>query len=299
MELRNLRSFLVVAQEENITRAANLLHITQPSLSRQIMHLEEELGVKLFHRSKHCIILTEQGKLLKRRAQEITALADKAEKELSQEEKVISGEISIGCGETQNMETLARLMAAFQVEYPDVTFHIYTAVADDVKDRMESGILDLGLLLEPVEITNYNFLRMPKREDWCILMRRDSPLAEKSSITASDLVGQRLIITRRKSVKNELENWLGEYYDRIRIVGTSNLSYYNRLMMVKNGVGMATCHEFQLTDKELCLRPLAPKLSNGSVLVWKKAQVFSPAVEKFLAFSQKNLSVSTMANEPI
>ncbi len=290
MELRNLKSFLVVAREENITRAANLLHMTQPSLSRQIMQLEKELGVKLFQRRNHSVLLTEQGRLLKRRAQEIAALASKTEKELLQGEKIVSGEISIGCGETQNMEALTRLMVDFQEEYPHVSFDIYTAVADDVKERMESGLLDIGLLLEPVEITGYHFLRMPQKEKWCVLMRADSPLAERSAIKAADLAGQRLILTRRKSVKNELENWLGEFYDQIRIVGTTNLSYYNRVMMVKNGFGIAACHEFQNMDTELCLRPLIPELSNGSVLIWKKAQVFSPAVEKFLEFVKRRLS---------
>lgn len=290
MELRNLKSFLVVAREENITRAANLLHMTQPSLSRQIMQLEKELSVKLFQRRNHSVLLTEQGRLLKRRAQEIAALASKTEKELLQGEKIVSGEISISCGETQNMEALTRLMVDFQEEYPHVSFDIYTAVADDVKERMESGILDIGLLLEPVEITGYHFLSMPQKEKWCVLMRADSPLAERSAIKAADLAGQRLILTRRKSVKNELENWLGEFYDQIRIVGTTNLSYYNRVMMVKNGFGIAACHEFQNMDNELCLRSLIPELSNGSVLIWKKAQVFSPAVEKFLEFVKRRLS---------
>lgn len=292
MELRNLKSFLVVAREENITRAAKLLHITQPSLSRQIMQLEDELGVKLFHRGKHSIVLTEQGHLLKRRAQEIAALAAKAEKELSQSEEIVSGEISIGCGETRNMKVLTRLMSDFQKKYPQVTFDIYTAVADDVKDRMESGLLDMGLLLEPVEITNYHFLRMPLKEKWCILMRADSPLAEKTVITAADLVGQRLILTKRRSVKNELENWLGEYYEQIKIVGTTNLSYYNRAMMVRSGLGVATCHEFQNLDSELCLRPITPELSNGSVLIWKKAQVHSLAVERFLDFCRERLTAA-------
>lgn len=289
MELRTLKAFLEVAREENITRAAAILHITQPSLSRQIMQIEDELGVKLFRRSKHSIILTEEGRLLKRRAQEIIELTDKAEKELSQNAEVISGEISIGCGETQNMEPLTRLMVAFQEEYPEVVFDIYTATADDVKERMDNGLSDLGLLLEPVEITRYNFLRMPQKEKWCVLMRKDSPLAEKTVITPADLQGQRLIMTKRKSVKNELENWLGEYYEQIRVVATSNLSYYNRSMMVKNNLGIATCHEFQTDYEELCLRPLEPEIINGSVLIWKKAQVFSPAVIKFIEFARNFL----------
>lgn len=286
MELRTLKAFLVVAREENITRAANLLHITQPSLSRQIMQLEEELGVNLFRRSKHSIILTEEGLLLKRRAQEIAELTDKAERELSKGAEVISGEIAIGCGETGNMEYLSYLMTRFQEMYPDVTFDIYTAVADEVKERMDNGILDLGLLLEPVEITRYNFLKMPQKEQWCILMRKDSPLAKNTAIAPADLVGERLIMTKRESVKNELENWLGEYYDKVHVAATTNLSYYNRSIMVKNGLGIATCHEFENVDEALCIRPLTPELSNGSVLIWKKAQVFSPTVAKFIEFSR-------------
>jgi DNA-binding transcriptional LysR family regulator len=164
MELRVLQYFLVVAREENITKAASLLHITQPTLSRQLMSLEEELGVKLFRRGKHSIVLTEDGMLLRRRAQEIVDLAEKTAKELMHGEEAVSGEISIGCGETQNMKPLAEIMASFQQKYPDVSFHIYTAIADDVKERLENGTLDMGLLLEPVEISRYHYVRMPLKE---------------------------------------------------------------------------------------------------------------------------------------
>lgn len=296
MELRNLKSFLVVAREENITRAANLLHITQPSLSRQIMQLEDELGVKLFRRSNHSIILTEQGHLLRRRAQEILELEEKAQRELSQENQAVSGEITIGCAESQNIETLTKLMTEFQLEYPDVVFDIYTAVADDVKERMENGLVDIGMLLEPVEIASYNFIRMPKKEKWCILMRKGCPLSQKDAIEASDLVGQKMIISKRKSVKNELENWLGDYYNQIKIVGTTNLSYYNRIIMVKNGFGIATCHEFDNTDDDLCLRPIIPEILNGSVIIWKKSEIHSLAVEKFIDFLKKKLEMHKTHN---
>lgn len=289
MEIRTLKSFLVIAREENITRAAGILHITQPSLSRQIMQMEEELGVKLFHRSRHHLVLTEEGRLLKRRAQEIVELSDKAEQELSRKPEVIAGEISIGCGETRNMEILTQMMVNFQKEYPDVVFDIHTAIADEVKEQMDNGIFDMGLLLEPVEIAKYNFIRMPKKERWCVLMKRDSPLAGKPVITPADLAGERLILTKRKSVKNELENWLGEYDSQVRVVATSNLSYSNRALMVKNGMGIATCHEFQNYDPELCLIPLEPEMQNGSVLIWKKAQVFTPAVVKFIEFIKETL----------
>ena len=294
MELRNLKSFLAVAREENITRAAKLLHMTQPALSRQIMQLEQSLGVKLFHRGKYNVSLTEQGRLLKRRAQEILALASRAERELVPGEQPLSGEIVVGCGETRNMEVLSRLMADFQMQYPDVQFDLYTAVADDVKERMESGLVDLGLLVEPAEIANYHFLKMPLRERWCLLLPADSPLAKKSAVVPADLANQRLILTRRKSVQNELENWLGDYYRQVKIVATTNLSYYNRMLMVKSGLGLAACHDFPLTDPNLCLSPLKPELSNGSVLIWKKAGERSPALEAFLAFLTNRLPAEEM-----
>ena len=174
MEIRVLKYFLTIAREENITRAAEQLHITQPTLSRQMMQLEEELGVRLFQRNRVSVTLTEEGRLLRRRAQEILELAEKAEQEIILNRETVTGTIGIGCGETRNMEGLSRLMTSFRQHYPEVVFHIYTANADDVKEKLENGTLDFGLLLEPVEISRFNFVRMPLREQWCVLMRRDS-----------------------------------------------------------------------------------------------------------------------------
>ncbi len=286
MELRVLRYFLAVAREENITKAAGLLHISQPSLSRQLMQMEETLGVKLFQRSKHRIILTDEGQLLRRRAQEIVALAEKAEKELKQSEDTVSGEIAIGCGETKNMACLSQLMVSFRERYPEVTFEIFTAIADDVKEQIENGVLDFGLMLEPVEISKYHFIRLPLREKWCVLMRRDSPLAEKERITPADLAGVPLMIAKRKSVRNELENWFGEYYEKLNIVVTRNLSYNNCCIMVENHVGAALVLAFENTYENLCLRPLFPEMETRSVLVWKKNQVLSPAVTKFVEWAK-------------
>lgn len=282
MELRVLRYFLAVAREENITKAAGLLHISQPSLSRQLMQMEEELGVKLFRRSKHSVILTDEGRLLRRRAQEIVALADKAEKELAQGEETISGEIAIGCGETKNMAYLSQMMVSFREQYPDVTFEIYTAIADDVTERLENGVLDFGLLMEPVDISKYNFCKLPLKDRWCVLIRKDDPLAEKENISSADLVDVPLIIAKRKSVRNEVENWFGEYYDRMNVVATCNLSRNNLSLMVENHVGVAMLHEFENSHGNLCLRPIYPEIVNSSVLVWKKNQVFSPAAMKFI-----------------
>ena len=299
MELRVLNNFLIAAREENITRAAALLHMTQPTLSRQMIQLEEELGVKLFHRSRHRIILTEEGQLLKRRAQEIMDLTLKTEKELSPNQEEISGEVSIGCGETKNLRPLAQAMAAFQEQYPQISFDIYTGVADEVKERMDNGLLDMGLLLEPAEISRYYFVRMPLKERWCVLMRKDSPLAAKERISPEDLSGERIIISKRVSVKNELENWFGPVYGKLKVTATSNLSYNNRGMLVEQGLGVALVHEFDNGFEELCLRPLTPELSNGSVLIWKKDQVMSPAVRAFAAYLKHAFEAVRLLPSPL
>ena len=293
MELRVLKYFLTVAREENITKAANLLHITQPTLSRQLMQLEEELGIKLFHRGRHNILLTEEGMLLRRRAQEIVDLTDKTEKELAYGVETVSGEISIGCGETQNMKPLCEMIAAFQEKYPEVVFHIYTAIADDVTERLENGVLDMGLLLEPVEISRYHFVRMPLEEKWQVLMRKDCPLAEKERISPSDLAGVPLIIARRQSVRNLLENWFGNVAEGMRIASTCNLSHINQSIMVESGIGAALVMDFSCNDQTLCLRPLEPEIVSGCVLVWKKNQVLPLALTRFIDYMKTSLALPT------
>lgn len=257
MELRVLQYFLAAAREENITKAAALLHITQPTLSRQLMQMEEELGVKLFHRGKHNVLLTEEGMLLRRRAQEIVDLAEKAAKELKHGEETVSGEISIGCGETKNMSPLSEMIASFRQKYPDVSFHIYTAIADDVKERLENGTLDMGLLLEPVEVSRYQYVRMPLRENWQVLMRRDMQLAEKQKITPDDLAGVPLIMARRQSVRNELENWFGYDKEKLNIVSTCNLSHHNQSIMVESGIGVPLRYNNDKRKKPLFSRGLS------------------------------------------
>src|SRR5699024_855475 len=206
MELRVLKYFLMAAREENITKAANLLHITQPTLSRQLMQLEEELGVKLFHRGKYHIVLTDEGMLLRRRAQEMIELEEKTKREFSKDEAQLAGEIAIGCGETRNMTFLSKKMAEFRRLHPLVHYDIYSATADDIKERMEKGILDIALLMEPVDIGKYEFVRMPQREQWGALVCADSPLADKETLSPDDLTGQPIIIAKRESVQNELAN---------------------------------------------------------------------------------------------
>ena len=284
MEFRVLKYFLMVAREENITKAAALLHLTQPTLSRQLMQLEAELGVKLFHRSKHSIILTEDGMLLKRRAQEIVSLSDKTVQELSHKEDVLSGEIAIGCGETKNMLFLSEQIKKFRQKYPLVQFSIHSAIADDIKERIEKGILDIGLLMEPVDIGKYEFIRMPQKEKWGILVRKDSELAAKESINPKDLTNVPLIMVKRELVKNELVSWFGDYYEELQITATYNL-ILNAASMVERGVGVVLCFDLGATFYEdLCFIPLAPTLETGSVLVWKKNQTLGAATSQFMRY---------------
>lgn len=290
MELRVLQYFLAAAREENITKAAAFLHITQPTLSRQLMQMEEELGVKLFRRGKHNILLTEEGMLLRRRAQEIVDLAEKTAKELKHGEENISGEISIGCGETQNMKPLSEMIASFREKYSDVSFNIYTTIADDVKERLENGLLDMGLLLEPVEISRYHYIRMPMKEKWQVLMRRDSPLADKKKITPDDLVDIPLIIAWRQSIRNEFENWFGYDKEKLRIASTCNLSYHNQSIMVEGGIGVAIVMDFSCNRDTLCLRPLEPMMESGCVLVWKKNLTLSLVMQRFIEHIRESLA---------
>ncbi len=281
MELRVLRYFLTVAREENITRAAKLLHVTQPTLSRQLMQLEDELGVKLFHRGKYSVSLTEDGMLLKRRAQEIVSLSDKTVEELSRKEEILSGEIAIGCGEARNMSVFADQIVAFREKYPLVQFNIYSASADDIKERIEKGTLDMGLLMEPVDIGKYEFIHMPQKETWGILTRKDSELAQNKAITPEDLAGIPLLIPRREEVKNELASWFADAYEQLQIAATYNL-IINAAAMVRSKAGVALCFNLGAIYEELCFVPLSPAMETGAVIVWKKNQTIPAATAQFI-----------------
>ena len=283
MELRVLRYFLAVAREENITKAAALLHVTQPTLSRQLMQLEDELGVQLFRRSQYRVILTEDGMLLRRRAQEILELADKAERELQHHETELTGEVAIGCGESVAMTFLSEHIRAFRALHPQVQFRIYSAIADDVKERIEKGLLDMGLLTEPVDIGRYAFLRTPQKDRWGVLLPKDHPLAQQPAVTPDDLLGIPLLLSGRETIRSELASWFGDAYEKIEIAATFNL-VLNAANMVKNGIGAALCFDLGNLSDEVSFVPLSPTLETGTVLAWKKDQTDSPAAEQFLRF---------------
>ena len=289
MEIRVLKYFLLVAREENITKAANLLHLTQPTLSRQLMQLEEELGVQLFRRSKHHIILTEEGMLLRRRAEEIVALADKTKDDLQHREEQLEGTIAVGSGELQSSSFLTKLLTAFQEKNPLVRFTIYSGNSDNIKERIERGLLDVGLLQEPVDITKYSFIRTPGREQWGVLVHEGSELASKESVSPAELASVPLILPERESVQNELFNWFGSYAESLRIAATGNL-LYNLASLARASGGSVLTLNLDCNYEGLRFIPLSPPLESNTVLVWKKTQTFSTAAAAFLEFSEKYIS---------
>lgn len=296
MEIRVLRYFLTVVREESITKAAEVLHITQPTLSRQLSQLEEEIGVKLFDRDRGArkIKLTNEGILLRRRAEEILQLVDKTEQELIEQEEQVEGKISIGCGEIASVQLFPALFRSFHQKYPRVTFDIFTATADLVKEQMDKGLLDLGLLLEPIEIEKYDFVRMDMKERWVVLMPPDAPLAEKEFVTASDLSKVPLILPRRLQVRSELASWFGDYYKDLNVLFTSNLCT-NGAVMVKGGLAYSLVIEGAVPfwdSSKIAYRPLYPELWATSVLAWKRGQPFSLAATKFIDFLKCFLSIN-------
>lgn len=294
MEIRVLRYFLTVVREESITKASEVLHITQPTLSRQLSQMEEELGVTLFHRGTRKISLTNEEILLRRRAEEILQLVDKTEKELVEQEEQVEGKISIGCGEIASVQLLPELFRSFREKYSRVTFDIFTAAADLVKEQMDRGLLDLGLLLEPVDVEKYDFLRFDMKENWIVLMKPDDPLAKKDSITAKDLSELPLIMPRRMRVQSELASWFGDYYEKLDVVFTSNLNT-NGAIMVESGLAYSIVVEGAVPfwdQAKLTYRPLMTPLQATSVLAWKRGQPFSLAATKFIEFSKCFLGMS-------
>lgn len=288
MELRVLRYFLAVAREGNITGAANFLHLTQPTLSRQIKDLEEELGCQLLMRKSHRVVLTPEGMRLRKRAEEIISMVDKTEAEFLARENAVSGDIYIGGGETQAIRQIAEIIRELQEEYPDIHYHLYSGNAEDVTERLDKGLLDFGILIQPADISKYDYINLPSKDRWGVIMRKDSPMAAKESIRKEDLLDVPLICSRQvmtqRRTENEFADWFGDDFDRLHVVTTFNL-VYNAAIMVEAGIGYAvTLDKLAHTseDSPLCFRPLMPPLESGMNVIWKKYQVFSPAAELFL-----------------
>lgn len=291
MDIRILRYFLAVAREESISHAAKALHVSQPTLSRQLADLETELGTTLFIRGNRRISLTEEGHFLVKKAKEIVALVDKTEANFKQPIGSVTGEITIGAGETEAMGLIGRSLHSLLTEHPGIRFHLYSGNADDLMEKLDSGVLDFGLVIEPTNKEKYEYLHLPAVDTWGVLMRRDSPLASLDTITPEDLADRPLILSRQTTVDNELTGWFGRDIGDLTIVGTYNL-LYNASLMVKEGLGYAVCLEKIIPtpeDGELVFRPLNPGLHAGLNLIWKKHGMHSAAANAFLDHTRRTI----------
>jgi len=292
MEFRVLRYFLTVAREENITRAAELLFITQPTLSRQLQQLEEQLGTQLIVRGKRKIVLTEAGMLLRHRAKEIVSLVEKTEDELQEYSTKINGQVFIGIPESAAGQQIIELLKGFQDRFPEATYDIYTGTADMVKERMDKGLIDIGLLIEPADIEKYDYIPMKQKEKWGILLPKDAPLAAQENVILKDIRDAPLLISKRYKRVKQLSEWFGKDIERLNIVATFNLTT-NASIMVKNNMGYATVVGGSFlgeSENSICFRPLFPEVYSNSILAWRKYQVFSPTVTKFIEHVKNYIS---------
>lgn len=284
MELRVLQYFLAVSREQSISGAAEHLHLSQPTLSRQLKDLEDELGKQLFIRGSRKITLTEEGMILRKRAEEIMDLVKKTESEIMLPVNDIAGDIYIGAGETDTVRVIGKAARHLQREYPQIRYHIASGDAEYVLECLDKGLIDFGILFDPTDLSQYNHLRIPQIDTWGVLMRRDCPLAEKDTITPEDLWDKPLIISRQQKEGSALSIWLKQDFSNLTIAATYSL-IYNGSLLVDEGLGYALCIDKLINvggDSSLCFKPLYPKLEIGLNLVWKKYQVFSKAADKFL-----------------
>ena len=295
MELRVLRYFLAVAREENISRAAEALHTAQPSLSRQMKELEAELGKTLFIRGRRRITLTEEGMFLRRRAEEIIGLVDKTTNALTAEGSIVAGDVYIGAGETEGMRLIARAAGRLGQQYPDVHPHIISGDRVDILEQLDKGLIDFALLVGGSDSRKYEHIRLPARDTWGVLMRKDHPLAQKSSITPEDLFQQPLLLSRQIKDGSPFLTWMDRSLAQLNVVSTHNL-IYNASLMVEEGLGIAVTLEGLINtagESLLCYRPLSPRLEVELSLAWKRYQTFSPAASKFLELLRKETANAT------
>lgn len=293
MEIRVLKYFLTVAEMGNITKAANSMHLTQPTLSRQLQDLEKELGQKLFIRGKHSVSLTAEGLLLKKRAEEIVELVEKTENEFSSIKDEVAGDIFIGSGETKSIKLITDVMKTLKRDYPKIKLHIVSGDSEDLAERLDKGLLDFCVFIQPFNLEKYNYIDLNEKDTWGILLRNDDAMTKKSYIKIDDLIGLPLLISRqviKKTMENNpILNWFGKDYDKLNIVGTYNL-LYNAAIMTEDKIGYALGLDRLIADtinSPLTFRPLNPKLEVGISVAWKKNKVFSKPAKLFLDELQK------------
>lgn len=294
MELIQMKYFLAVAREESISRAADFLYITQPSLTRQIQNMEKEVGQPLFVRGKK-MRLTEAGQLLRRRAEEILALYEKTERELLHPQENVGGDVYLGGGETRAMHILLRAAQKMRTQYPDIRLHIHSGDIADVCEHVDKGLLDFGLVIEPADLTKYESLHLPFTERWGLILSKRHPLAEKKEIAPEDLRGVRLIQSRHSLPKSNVTEWYKSVAQDIEIVATYNL-VYNAALMAEAEIGCVLCIDGLINttgESKVCFRPLSPPVTAHVDVIWKKYQIFSRAAQIFLQFLREELSATT------
>lgn len=286
MELRVLKYFLVIAREENFTKAAKQLHITQPTLSRQIAQLEDELGVTLFERNNHKIVLSEDGMILKRRAQEIISLADKTKQDFLYKDEHLEGTLSIGCGEFQATKCLTDCIAAFRKEHPYVKYELYSGNTTNIKDNIERGLIDLGLMSNPIDLSKFESIEMPLQETWGILVKNNSPLANNKYIEPQDLIDIPIVSSLGEYQDTVLKDWFGSYWNQINIIAKGNL-IYNGALFAQRNMGVLLGIRLNCDYQDLSFIPLKPSLHQQTSLAWKKEQFFSPTTTAFINFAKE------------
>lgn len=283
MEIRILRYFLEIAREENMTRAAEILHVSQPTLSKQMKELEQELGKKLFRRGSTSMKLTDEGMLLRRRAEDILDMVDKTTAEFMALDEINGGDVYIGCAESYQIRYLAQAIKEFRKQYPLMQYHLLSGNTENVAERLDKGLLDFAVIVEPPNLSKYNYIEIPGADTWGVVMRKDSPLAGKEKIFVEDLYGLPLICSDQ-AMKVDIPRWCGEKADNLTLSGTLNLAY-NGSVFVKEDLGyMLSFDKLSDTgsDSELCFRPLEPPLETKMYIIWKKYQVFSPIADLLL-----------------
>ena len=287
MELRVLHYFLAVAREQSISAAAQSLHLSQPALSTQLKALEEELGKQLLIRKSkgsRKVTLTEEGMILRKRAQEILSLVERTQEEISSPDETIAGDVCIGAGETDIVRLFARAAQSLQRQHPDIHYHISSGNAEYVLEYLDKGLIDFGLLFGQVDLHKYEAIPLPVRDSWGVLMRRDAPLAQKETVCPADLWDQPLIISHQRSDDRRLAQWMQRDLSQLHIVATYNL-VFNASLLVDEGLGYALCFDKLINTRgsSLCFRPFAPRLESTAYIIWKKYQVFSKAATAFLS----------------
>jgi DNA-binding transcriptional LysR family regulator len=273
-----------VAREESISAAAESLHLSQPTLSRQLKDMEDELGKQLLIRGNRKVTLTEEGMILRKRAEEILDLVKKTETEISVTEDAVAGDVYIGAGEANAVHFVTQAARRMQNEFPNVRYHISSGDCVDVCEQLDKGLIDFGVVFGRYGASKYNSIELPPRDRWGVLMRKDSPLAQLNSICPQDLWNQPLIVSRQAQCGSQLEEWLQKEVSELHIAATYNL-LFNASLMVEDGMGVALCLENIINtacNSALCFRPLTPELDAFMSVIWKKYQVFSKPAEKFL-----------------